>query len=358
VTESADIEALMAAARDRTPAGRARLFGLLGRLFLARGAPLPESQRRGFAELLALLKPRTDVETRLELAYAAAESPEAPRELILLLAEDEIEIASLVLFGARALGAADLLALAEDPERALVIAGRRFLPMMISDSLMRRGDAELARALLKNETVRFSIPALAEAIELARNDEDLQQRIADRPELLEDMGLDMAEWAIPAVREKLIARFDIAENALIAEFVAKAGEASDRVADAPPMPDPRFRLSPRLVIECLRHGDTARAEIMLAQMARLPIDRLRRCARRASADELGGNEMPLIARAIGMAREEFATIYLLWRKAQSDDGAVAAGALGTALDRFDAIPQAEVELEVATWRSEELAQIA
>jgi uncharacterized protein (DUF2336 family) len=353
VTESVDIEALMAAARDRTPAGRARLFRLLGRLFLARGAPLPESQRRGFAELLALLRPRTDVETRLELAYAAAESPEAPRELVMLLAEDEIEIASLVLFGARGLGAADLLALAEDHDRALVIASRRFLPMMISDSLMRRGDPELARALLKNETVRFSIPALSEAIELARNDEDLQQRIADRPELLEDMGLDMAEWAAPAVREKLIARFDIADNALLADFAAGSGDAADPAVDASPLPDPRFRLSPRLVIESLRRGDVARAEIMLAQMARLPIDRLRRCARHPD-----GSEMPLVARAIGMAREEFATIYLLWRKAQCDDGAVAAGVLGTALDRFDAIAQAEVELEIGTWRSEALAQSA
>jgi hypothetical protein len=37
---------------------------------------------------------------------------------------------------------------------------------------------------------------------------------------------------------------------------------------------------------------------------------------------------------------------------------VAAGVLGTALDRFDTIPQAEVELEIATWRSEALAQSA
>ncbi|HEY4163866.1 MAG TPA: DUF2336 domain-containing protein [Dongiaceae bacterium] len=356
MSEPFDIPALMAAARDRTPAGRGRLFGLLGRLFLARGAPLPEPERRGFAELLALLRSQTDVETRLELAYATAESPEAPRELALLLAEDEIEIAALVLFGARALGAADLLALAEDHDRALVIAGRRFLPMMISDSLMRRGDAELARALLKNETVRFSIPALAEAIELARDDEDLQSRIAERSELLEDMGLEMAEWAIAAVRERLIERFDIADNALLADFVRDRGDDIEGDAETVagrPAPDPRFRLAPRLVIECLRRGDISRAEVMLAQMARLPIDRLRRCAERP-----GGKEMVFIARAIGVGREEFATIYLLWRKAKSDDGAVAAGVLGAALDLFDATPQAEIELEIAAWRSEDLAQTA
>jgi uncharacterized protein (DUF2336 family) len=346
----------MAAARDRTPAGRSRLFGLLGRLFLARGAPLPEPERRGFAELLMLLRSKTDVETRLDLAYATAEAPEAPRELALLLAEDEIEIASLVLFGARALAAADLLALAEDHDRALVIAGRRFLPMMISDSLMRRGDVELTRALLKNETLRFSIPALAEAIELARQDEDLQARIAGRPELLEDMGLELAEWAIPAVRARLIERFDIADHALIADFAADPARDDANAADLPP-PDPRFRLSPRLVIESLRRGDSARAEVMLAQMARLPIDRLRRCAARPDDPEKS-REMVFVARAIGMAREEFATIYLLWRKARAGDHTVTAGILGTALDLFDAAPQAEIDAEILAWRTRDLAQSA
>ena len=59
-----------------------------------------------------------------------------------------------------------------------------------------------------------------------------------------------------------------------------------------------------------------------------------------------------------MAREEFATIYLLWRKAQSQDGLVAAGALGGALDLFDTIPQDRVEVEIAHWRRTALTDAA
>ena len=66
--------------------------------------------------------------------------------------------------------------------------------------------------------------------------------------------------------------------------------------------------------------------------------------------ESNGESIAVAARAIGMAREEFATIYLLWRKAQSQDGLVAAGALGGALDLFDTIPQDRVEIEIGHWR--------
>ena len=114
---------------------------------------------------------------------------------------------------------------------------------------------------------------------------------------------------------------------------------------APPPPDPRFRLSPRLMVETLRRGERAMAEAMFAKMAGLPMALVQRFVK-----ENNGASIAVAARAIGMAREEFATIYLLWRKAQSQDGLVAAGALGGALDLFDTVPQDRVEVEIGHWR--------
>jgi uncharacterized protein (DUF2336 family) len=375
MTEPFSIEALMESARDRTPEGRSRLFGLLGQLFLARGQGLSEGERRGFIELLEILHPFATVETRLELAYATANAPFAPGELAMLLAGDDVEIASLVLFQAESLATMDLMALAEDPERATIIAARRALPMMVADALMRRGDPDLARVLLKNETIKLSIPAMADAIELARDDVDLQQRIAKRPELMEEAGIEMAEWADPAVREALIERFELAPEegdtiARLRNLLSLAVEngaphepdftGATSVPTSPPepdgmmpMPDPRFRLSPRLMVETLRRGERAMAEAMFARMANLPMGLVQRFVK-----ENNGESIAIAARAIGMAREEFATIYLLWRKAQSQDGLVAAGAVGGALDLFDTIPQDRVEVEVAQWRRTARAEIA
>jgi uncharacterized protein (DUF2336 family) len=355
-----DVAALMEAARDRTPQGRARLFGLLGRLFLARGAELNDSDRRGFTELLMLLRPMADLDTRLELAYATAETPTAPAELARLLAEDEIEVAALVLFGAESLGAAELIALAEDEERARIIAGRRHLPMMVADALMRRGDIDIARALLKNESGKLSIPALDAAIELARENRDLQPRIAARAELLEEMAKDMLDWVEAPVREKLIERFELAGEPADIEarlrallgLEAESGPAGEHapvaaVADVPSgrAPDPRFRLSPRVMSDALRRGDLARAEAMFARMAGIPAHLIRRFAKDGD-----GASIAIAARGIGMSREEFATLYLLWRKARSENGLVSAGELGSALDRFDTVDAGRVDALMADWR--------
>src|SRR3954469_12848649 len=136
MNEPFSIEALMDAARDRTPEGRSRLFGLLGQLFLARGQGLSEGEKRGFTELLEILHPFATVEARLELAYATGNAAFAPSELARMLAGDDIEIASLVLFQAESLATMDLMALAEEPARATIIAARRALPMMVADALM------------------------------------------------------------------------------------------------------------------------------------------------------------------------------------------------------------------------------
>jgi uncharacterized protein (DUF2336 family) len=367
MSEPFSIEALMDAARDRTPEGRSRLFSLLGQLFLARGQGLSEGESRGFTELLEILHRFATVEARLELAYATANAPFAPAHLAKLLAEDHIEIASLVLFQAESLGASELLALAEDPERATIIAARRGLPMMVADALMRRADPDLARVLLKNETIRLSIPAMADAIEMARDDLDLQQRIAKRRELMEEAGIELAEWADPAVRAELVERFELEPAAgdtvtRLRNLLSLAVESGSPLepdfsgatpvpttapepGDGMPMPDARFRLSPRLMVETLRRGERAMAEAMFAKMATLPVALVQRFVK-----ENNGENIAIAARAIGMAREEFATIYLLWRKAQSQDGLVAAGALGGALDLFDTIPQDRVEVEISHWR--------
>jgi uncharacterized protein (DUF2336 family) len=242
--------------------------------------------------------------------------------------------------------------------------------MMVADALMRRDDPDLARVLLKNETIKLSIPAMADAIEMARDDLDLQQRIAARPELMEEAGIEMSEWADPAVREALIERFELAPpegdiaarlrnllslgiesgSPIEAEFTGAQGESRPGMESGPepdgvPMPDPRFRLSPRLMVETLRRGERAMAEAMFAKMAGLPMPLVQRFVK-----ENNGESIAVAARSIGMAREEFATIYLLWRKAQSKDGLVAAGALGGALDLFDTIPQDRVEVEITHWR--------
>jgi hypothetical protein len=97
--------------------------------------------------------------------------------------------------------------------------------------------------------------------------------------------------------------------------------------------------------DSLRRGDLARAEVMFAQMAGIPAPLIR-----GFAKDNDGDSVAIAARGIGMSREEFATLYLLWRKARSTNGLVSAGELGAALDRFDTVDQDRVDSLMADWR--------
>jgi hypothetical protein len=234
--------------------------------------------------------------------------------------------------------------------------------MMVADALMRREDLDIARALLKNESGKLSIPAMDTAIELARAGTDLQPRIAERPELLEEMAKDMLDWVEPTVRARLVERFELgppgAENdieARLRTLLGLEGESGAPAEHAPAAepeaparfaPDPRFRLSPRLMSDSLRRGELVHAEAMFAQMAGIPSPLIR-----GFAKENDGESVAIAARGIGMSREEFATLYLLWRKARSSNGLVSAGALGAALDRFDTVAQGQVDALMADWRN-------
>jgi hypothetical protein len=171
----------------------------------------------------------------------------------------------------------------------------------------------------------------------------------------------MLEWVDGPVRERLVERFELAADpaniearlrsllGLDLEDIAVPGQesiASGPKAPSGPAPDPRFRLSPRVMSDTLRRGDLVRAEAMFAQMAGLPAHLIRRFAK-----EDDGENVAIAARGIGMSREEFATLYLLWRKARSANGLVSAGELGAALDRFDTVTADRVDTLMADWRN-------
>ena len=86
------------------------------------------------------------------------------------------------------------------------------------------------------------------------------------------------------------------------------------------------KLTTTLVIAVLNSGGLARAEAMFAQMTGL------RVGLRGARGESGGEGLITAARAIHMSREDFSTIYLLWRKLKSRDGFVSTSDHGKALD--------------------------
>ena len=68
------------------------------------------------------------------------------------------------------------------------------------------------------------------------------------------------------------------------------------------------------------------------------------------AYEPGGQGLAVAARGMGLNREEFATIFLLTRRARAGQAGFAPADLGRALEFFDRLSHAAAETVLTRWR--------
>lgn len=352
MSEGFDLKELALVARDKSPEGRSKMFALLARLFWRRGAIMKPKEKVMLAEILRLLRPKTLPQARMELAYEMAGSTLAEPDLLKVFAEDEIEIASPVLFSSNRLEPSDLIAVidARGLSHGTVIAKRKGPTIAVVDALARLEDPAILRHLLQDPEAPFSIPALSSAALVAMTDVGLQKLIAERRELPESLAEDMMTWADPEVCETLNGRF------LFDAMVASAQQPvyGQKAAALPEEPAPsaaedpgEIELTPSSMISALRNGNLALFQAQVAHLANLRMGLVRKLM-----NENGGDSIAFIARAIGLRRDEFAQIYLQVRKLRTKSGGVGAADLGQALDFFDRTEAAQASAIIARWRRE------
>ncbi|MBK8161039.1 MAG: DUF2336 domain-containing protein [Rhodospirillaceae bacterium] len=360
MSDGFDLKELALVARDRSPEGRSRMFALLARLFWRRGTIMKPKERVMLAEILRVLRPKTLAEARMELAYEIAGSTLAEPELLKVFAEDEIEIASPVLFASNRLEPSDLVAVIESKgsAHAAIIAKRKGPTIAMVDAMARLEEPTILRELLANPEAPFSIPALSAAALVAMTDVELQALVAERRELPESLAEDMMTWADPAVCETLNQRFLFDAQAASPQrpvYGQKAQPmppaeniASLAVEEGAAEPAPgEIELTPVSMISALRSGNLALFQAQMAHLANLRMGLVRKLM-----NENGGDSIALIARAIGLRRDEFAQIYLLARKLRSKASGIGAADLGQALDFFDRTEATQASAIMSRWRRE------
>ena len=170
--------AMQAGARERIRAAAA-----IGRAFLKPRVTPWERAAAGRA-LQALAADRSPA-VRQSLAYAIADSPQAPRDVILKLAADEPDIAAVVILRSPVLTDIDLIdILATRPlvARALV-AARPNLSDVVAATIAETGSESELTILLENTDAAISSVALRRIAERMRQDEDIRRLLAARPDL-------------------------------------------------------------------------------------------------------------------------------------------------------------------------------
>ncbi|UNK39670.1 DUF2336 domain-containing protein [Shinella sp. H4-D48] len=256
-------------------ADRAKAASVLARAYAkARIAP---GDRRAAEMAMIFLLDDPAPKVRLALAEALASCADAPRAVILPLAEDQPEIAAHIILCSCLLTDADLVDLAakgSDVTRML-IANRSHVSRAVSAALAEVGGVEDVLALLENEGAMLSRRSLTRIAERLGHDADIRALLLDRDDLPSDArhglvekvgtalaGFGLIQAAVGTGRVERITReaCDVATIGIVAEVAA---------AEMPALVE-HLRVTGRLTPVFLMHAlCTGRAEFFVAAIANL-----------------------------------------------------------------------------------------
>jgi len=137
-------------------------------------------------QIFRLLVRDIEVRVRATLAEQLKDSGAVPRDIIMALAQDVDEVALPVLQYSEVLNDEDLLELIHNTSeisRYLAISKRAHVSGMVSDTLLERGNAEVAETLIANKGADISERGYGRIVNVYGKDEKLMHALSARPRL-------------------------------------------------------------------------------------------------------------------------------------------------------------------------------
>src|SRR5262245_46245962 len=357
--EAMEVQQLLQLAREKSEQARSHLFEVMGDLFQEQAAVLSAQERALMVDILEQLVREVSHDIRLKLSQRPADLPGTPRALAVPLADDEIDIASPIQIRSRALQDTDRIEIIRHRSRQhiLAVAMRRDLSMSVSDVLVETGHSDVIMALLNNQEAKSSEATLAYIVDQSKQIDEFQEPLIHRRDLPRDLAVKMTYWVSAAIRQFIIDKFQVDSNELddtiqpilqeqvkAVESEARPPEALTPAEDAARAIKSTGKLTARLMIQTLRRGEIPMFEAMFAQAAELRLALITKLLY-----EIGGNGIAVVARALRLTREEFATIYLLTRRARPGLGGGAVD-LGRALGFYDKVAVEAAVKVLERWR--------
>lgn len=215
-TALSDPESLMKLAETRDPATRDRLAVAMAETCAARNPGDTEAGKM-VSDLLISLAKEASGEIRTLLAEKLAGVGWAPRELILNLAFDEIDVADAVLKASAQLVDADLLTLIECKglEHRVAIASRPNLSAFVSDGLSVATEPEVLTALAANRTTRLTRKTLNKCVDVAEGYEPIHDPLCQRTDLGDELANRLYAIVSDEFRRLIVERYDVNEVLLV-----------------------------------------------------------------------------------------------------------------------------------------------
>lgn len=364
-----ELQFLLDLAFDKSMESRRALTATIGDLFDQQDEVLSERERALMTDILRKLIHDCEKAVRRDLSERLSDAPNPPHELIVSLANDEIEVAEPILKQSKMLRDAELIGVIRHrtQQHQLAIAMRRSLSEYVSDVLVETGNTDVIKVLLENSDAKISEATMENLAEESRRVDTYQEPLLRRGDLKSELAERMCLWVSAALRSYTTETFEV-DPSQIDDHLERASGAIARDPesrqDGPRQDEPgqaepekktpaealarrlteQGKVTPDFLVQVLRQGEVPLFEALFGQISGLRAPRLHDVLY-----DSGGEGLAIACRAIEMPKPAFATIFLLSRRGHTGKQTVDPRELSRALLLFDKITLTAAAAVMKSW---------
>lgn len=357
MTDKLSPQGLIKLAQDNSEGSKQVLMDNISDLFLSSEGRLNEHERVLMNDIMVKLLKNVERTIRKKLSERLAESDAMSLELVTLLANDHIEVAQPILEKSSLLKDEDLIETIRNRTDAhrLSIAIRAFVSTEVSDELIEHGSDDVIEALVRNENAELSQASIDYLVQESRSVDRFQEPLLNRNDLPFEVAHKMYWWVSAALRRKIVAEFDVDQTVLddalemVTQTVASNHKEEDGVMAkaihlVKNLADQR-KLNFDFVLTSLRQERINIAVAALAEISGLDVKIIWRVLREKNDESLA-----VIARAIGLEKSQFSSMFLLILQTSSGPKARSTSILNTMLNLYDRIQPDNAKAAVRYWQ--------
>lgn len=324
VRDMSDMGRLAQLAANPQDTTREEIFLAVASLYRVQGTHLTATECDLMRDILRRLTRDVEMAIRIALAERLADDPDAPHDLILLLADDRIEVARPIILRSPLLTDEDVLELIAECGIAHqeAAAARPNIGMQVTDVLAKSEAESVLVTLVRNVTAKISPMTYETLVEKSRQLASLQDPLARRSDLPQQLATRMCEWVSEAIKGYIVQNYAV-EPKVLNTAIAEAEVWIKNEPAGPKNPpaesaqklieklDRAGQLKAGFLLRVLHQGQIDLFDLAFAKLLALSLAELRQ-----TLYERGPKAVALACRAVGIDRCVFNTVFNLSRQAR------------------------------------------
>lgn len=198
----------------------------LAELFAAKSETCSVSFMSEMDTNMSQLMKKIETEVRIEVAKQLSELRRAPEKTVVVLANDDPDVAEPILTKSTVISSEEIIKIARNKGKRhqMAIAKRELLPSSVSDVLIEFGDRDVKVEVASNRTADISGEGFKKLLEAAKGDQAMQEALSERHDMCDEDIFTLISIAVVAIRRKMIARGDLDNLSNLSDASRKMAE--------------------------------------------------------------------------------------------------------------------------------------